>query len=282
LPYVALVLFVREIVMKIWKILVGAVFIFLTPQCQAAESSSDDESFWKDTEISFLGVWSGIKALKNSVVYNKDFYHDYFLESARELYTVDQPVFSVTGGDKTWIDMTLTPVLVDALFGTGTINEDFPWLKEQDFTHQIIGYLGWLKDTDLEAKYTKIALNDLKDILKGGDTVNEGARLEKVQIIGTAMMKIADWTAATKSFSSAQEILNHFTSEYGVGESTGDTKRHRFILAFNSSIAYMNPKDTLFDLNSFQTLRDLVVDSELQAYIPEDFYTSLEGKYLVR
>ena len=179
--------------------------------------------------------------------------------------------------------MTVTPVLVDSLgLGTGTIQEDFPWLKEQDCTLQIIGYLGWLKDTDLETKYTQKALKDLRDILKGGDTVSGGARPEQVQIMGAAMMKIADWTAATKSFSSAQEILNHFTSEYEVGTSTGETKRHRFILAFNSSIAYMNPKDTLFDPNSFQTLRVLVVESELQAYIPIDFYSSLEGKYLVR
>ena len=176
MPYVALVLFDREIVMKIWKVLARVVFTFLTLQCQTVANDSDDEipDIWTidvSKAVNFTAVWNDVKALKGPI-YNKDFYHDYFTESARELYVTDLLVFSVSDGEKYWSDMILSPVTADVFLGTGTIRDDFPWLKEKNSAFQIIGYLSWLKDTNLENAIIERALNDLRNISKDGDTLD--------------------------------------------------------------------------------------------------------------
>lgn len=166
--------------MKIWKILARVVFTFLTLQCQTVASDSDDETSgtWAidvSKTVNFTVVWNDVKALKGPN-YNKDFYHDYFIESARELYVTDLLVFSVTDGEECWSDMILSPVTADVFLGTGTIRDDFPWLKEKDSAFQIIGYLSWLKDTNLENAIIKRALNDLRNISKDGDVVDGHAK----------------------------------------------------------------------------------------------------------
>jgi ethanolamine utilization protein EutP (predicted NTPase) len=231
--------------------------------------------------IDFAGVWNSAKASKGAV-YNRDFYHDYFLKAARELYKTDRQVFSVAGGTKNWLNMTLTPVIVDALFGSGTMQNDFPWLNEKDPTLQVIGYLSWLKDSGLEDDFVQRAVADLKNILKGGDVVGTGhPSPEQVRSTGSAAIKFADWTATKQTFTSAQDVLSHFTSEYGVGAANLTNKQHRFTLAFISSLAYMNQDNALLKPTSCIDLRT-AAGADLQAYISEHFCASVDGKRLAR
>ena len=231
--------------------------------------------------IDFTAVWNFAKASKGAV-YNRDFYHDYFLKTARELYKTDRQVFSVAGGIKNWLNMALTPVIVDALFGSGTIQNDFPWLNEKDPTLQVIGYLSWLKDSGLEGDFVQRAVTDLKNILKGGDVVGAGhPNPEQVRSIGSAAIRLADWTVTKQTFTSAQDVLNHFTSEYGVGAANPSNKQHRFTLAFISSLAYMNQGDALLKPTSCIDLRT-AAGADLQAYISEHFCASVDGKRLAR
>jgi hypothetical protein len=254
--------------------------------------------------IDFTNIWNAVKS-SGKTVYDRNFYHDYFLRAAHELYRTDRQVFSVAGGAKNWLSLTMTPVIIDALFGTGTINDDFLWLKEKNPHLQVIGYLAWLlenlNDTTLEKRTEKAIYKDLVEILKGRDAVVIGSRpvklskqksiiskdlvkseQEGVRAIGSAIVKTADWMSSKFESMQPIEILNYFKDKYGVDASETPTNAHRLILAFASSLAYMNPKDTLFNSSACTKLRTSIKEVKLQSHIPETFCASLNGKYLIR
>jgi hypothetical protein len=105
---------------------------------------------------------------------------------------------------------------------------------------------------------------------------------EGVRAIGSAIVKTADWMNNKFEALQPTEILNYFKTKYGVDASDTPANAHRLILAFASSLAYMNPKDTLFNSSACTKLRASIKEARLQSHIPETFCASLDGKYLIR
>ena len=236
-----------------------------------------------------LIVWSGINARKG-IKLDKDFYATYFLAAAQAMYNERCEVFNVEGGGKRLLDLNFNPVMFDALFGTGTMHNEFSWLPNLHNSpdpmfslDKFQSFVLWLSSNGLNHTYLRRAFYELVS-LKSVDSGDEDKRKEQLGCIRSIIFKIVNLEKAADltEITTAENILNFFILKYGANKDpTLVSKEHRFILAFASSTAYMNEKGKPLKAELLAELRD-ATPQEFQEYTSNDFSSNLVGQYLVR